>query len=128
MSHIHAQAMMEYAKDALETDTPWERWEYSQNGRYFMSMGSHPTWYDEIKYRRKQKVILINGYEVPEPQRARLADGEVYWTFTFADGVIALRWLSDEDDINYLKNGVVHLSQKAAEKHFEAITSFTMKK
>ena len=127
MSHIHAQAMMEYAKDAMETSKPWERWEFSQNGRYFMSMGSHPTWYDEIKYRRKQKVILINGYEVPEPQRVPLKDGEEYWTLTLSR-VIRLRWFNDEDDRDFLKRGIVHLTKEAAEKHREAITSFTMKK
>lgn len=25
--HIHAELMAEYAKDAMETDKPWERWE-----------------------------------------------------------------------------------------------------
>lgn len=30
--HKHAEAMMEYAKDAMETDKPWERWEYQTPG------------------------------------------------------------------------------------------------
>ena len=28
MGHIHAAAMAEYAKDAAETNKPWERWEF----------------------------------------------------------------------------------------------------
>ena len=28
MGHIHAAVMAEYAKDALETDKPLERWEF----------------------------------------------------------------------------------------------------
>ena len=128
MGHIHAAAMAEYAKDAAETDMPWERWEFSMNSQDYKPLHKHPSWGEGNKYRRKPKVILINGYEVPEPHRERLVDGDVYWTFTFADGVIALRWLSDEDDINYLKNGVVHLTKEAAEKHFNALTSFTTQK
>ena len=27
MKHKHAELMMQYAQDAMETDKPWERWE-----------------------------------------------------------------------------------------------------
>lgn len=33
MGHIHAAAMAEYAKDAAETDKPWERWEFPSTMR-----------------------------------------------------------------------------------------------
>ena len=129
MGHIHAAAMAEYAKDAAETDMPWERWEISmtESGDEYRNLLGHPDWAVTRKYRRKPKTILINGHEVPEPHRTPLKDGEGYWTFTFADGVVALRWLSDEDDGNYLKNGVIHLTKEAAEKHFNALKSFTAK-
>lgn len=29
MKHVHAELMAEYAKDAMETDKPWERWQRS---------------------------------------------------------------------------------------------------
>ena len=127
MAHIHAAAMAEYAKDAAETDMPWERWEISitESGDEYRKLLGHPDWAVTRKYRRKPKTILINGHEVPEPCRTPLQDGEVYWTLTFSDGVINLTWLSDEDDGNYLKNGVVHLTKEAAENHFNALKSFT---
>ena len=126
MGHIHAAAMAEYAKDAAETDMPWERWEVSYpDSDNFRNLFGNPDWATNRKYRRKPKTILINGHEVPEPCRTPLQDGEVYWTFTFSDGVVNLTWLSDEDDGNYLKNGVVHLTKEAAEKHFNALKSFT---
>ena len=109
MGHIHAAAMAEYAKDAAETDQPWERWEVSFSGG-FIDVTGHPNWSVNHEYRRKPKVILINGHEVPEPHHTPLQDGEVYWTFTFSDGVINLTWLSDEDDGNYLKNGFIQLT------------------
>ena len=128
MGHIHAAAMAEYAKDALETDKPWERWEFCHMRGEYQSLHGHPEWVEDNEYRRKPKVILINGYEVPEPQRVPLKDGETYWTFTFYRGVISLRWFSDIDDYNFLKNGVIHLTKEAAEKHFNALKSFTAQK
>ena len=127
MAHIHAAAMAEYAKDAAETDMPWERWEISitESGDEYRNLLGHPDWAVTRKYRRKPKTILINGHEVPEPCRTPLQDGEVYWTLTFSVGVTSLTWLSDEDDGNYLKNGVVHLTKEAAEKHLNALKSFT---
>ena len=126
MGHMHAAAMAEYAKDATETDMPWERWEVSYpDSDRFRNLLGNPDWATNRKYRRKPKVILINGYEVPEPCRTPLEIGEVYWTFTFSDGAINLTWLSDAEDNRYLRNGFIHLTKEAAEKHFNALKSFT---
>ena len=124
MGHIHAAAMAEYAKDAAETDKPWERWEVSFNDG-FVGVTGHPNWSVNHQYRRKPKVILINGHEVPEPCRTPLQDGEVYWTFTFSNGAIDLTWLGDAEDNHYLESGFVHLTEGAAVKHFNALKSFT---
>ena len=74
MGHIHAAAMAEYAKDAAETDMPWERWEVSmtESGDEYRNLLGHPDWAVTRKYRRKPKTILINGHEVPEPHRKPL--------------------------------------------------------
>ena len=129
MGHIHAAAMAEYAKDAAETDMPWERWEISitESGDEYRKLLGHPEWAVTRKYRRKPKVILINGHEVPEPHRTPLKGGEEYWTFTFARGKTSSRW--DDHDIDFccLKNGFVHLTEEAAQKHFNALKSFTDK-
>ena len=130
MGHVHAAAMAEYAKDAAETDMPWERWEISlaESGDEYRNLLGHPDWAVTRKYRRKPKTILINGHEVPEPCRTPLESGVAYWTFTFfcAD-VINVYWTGDSDDNNALKNGFVHLTKEAAERHFEALKSFTAK-
>ena len=80
MGHIHAAAMAEYAKDAVETDLPWKQWEVSltKSGDEYQNLLGHPEWSVTRKYRRKPKTILINGHEVPEPHRTPLKDGEVY--------------------------------------------------
>ena len=129
MGHIHAAAMAEYAKDALETDMPWERWEVSmtESGDEYRNLFGHPDWAVTRKYRRKPKTILINGHEVPEPHRTPLKDGEVYWALSLFSGATSLRWADDDVDNSYLENGFVHLTRDAAEKHYEAIRSFTAK-
>ena len=127
MGHIHAAAMAEYAKDAAETDMPWERWEFSYRGQEYTSLHRHPNWHKNNKYRRKPKVILINGHEVPEPCRTPLYIDDMYWTFTFfaEEGVTHFCWSNDIEEITALKNGFVHLTKEAAEKHFDALKSFT---
>ena len=124
MGHVHAAAMAEYAKDALETDMPWERWEVSFSGG-FIGVTEHPNWSVNHEYRRKPKVILINGHEVPEPHRTPLKDGEEYWVLSPFSKVITLHWQDDRIDNHYLENGFIHLTKEAAEKHFDALKSFT---
>ena len=131
MGHIHAATMAEYAKDAAETDKPWERWEFSYKNQEYKPLEWHPTLAVGNKYRRKPstpKVILINGHEVPEPRRTPLGIGDTYWTFTFFfAGVIEVYWDGDSEDHNAFKNGFIHLTKEAAEKHFNALKSFTAK-
>ena len=129
MGHIHAAAMAEYAKDALETDMPWERWEISlaESGDEYRNLLGHPEWAVTRKYRRKPKVILINGHEVPEPHRTPLQDSEYYWVPDIFTGATRYGWQDDDEDNNYLRNGFIHLTREAAEKHFNALKSFTAK-
>ena len=127
MGHIHAELMAQYAEDALETDKPWERWEFHHKRGEYQSLGSHPYWEVTREYRRKAKTILINGYEVPEPRRTPLKDDEVYWTLSLVRGVTSAHWQNDNIDNVYLKNGFIHLTKEAAEKHFNALRSFTAK-
>ena len=129
MGHIHAELMAQYAEDALESDKPWERWEFSMNSQDYKSLHKHPSWGESNKYRRKPKVILINGHEVPEPCRTPLDIDDEYWTFIFfaEEGVIQFDWADDIEERNAFKNGFIHLTKEAAEKHFNALRSFTAK-
>ena len=125
MAHIHAKLMAQYAEDAAETDKPWERWEFCHMRGEYQSLHGHPEWVGDNEYRRKPKTILINGHEVPEPHRTPLEIDDVYWAFTAIGGVANRYWSDDSECRNALNNGFIHLTREAAEKHYEAIKSFT---
>jgi hypothetical protein len=65
--HPHAELMLLYAQDAMETDKPWERWEseYDQSlGNWYPCTGC-PNWDSPtVSYRRKPKTISIGNKEV----------------------------------------------------------------
>ena len=91
-------------------------------------------WYDAVwlgmksmgRQFHKPKVILINGREVPEPLRTPLMIDDPYWTITFY-GVCGFSWGDSEEDNEALKAGFIHLTKEAAQKHYEALKSFTFK-
>ena len=125
--HKHAALMLQYAKDWAETEEPWKRWEVTSHRNEWVALCGHPYWRAESEYRRKQKVILINGHEVPEPHRTPLKNGEVYWALSLFRGATSLHWKDEDFDNSYLENGFIHLTKEAAEKHFNALKSFTAK-
>jgi len=69
MKHKHARQMMEYAKDAQETDKPWERWEGSHfpGGKWYKCTSSGSMWVDGIEYRRIDPYLeLREAYDMGE--------------------------------------------------------------
>lgn len=56
-AHPHAALMAEYAKDAAETDKPWERWQYKSRftGEWKDLYDGNPGWGECMEYRRKPK-------------------------------------------------------------------------
>jgi hypothetical protein len=58
MKHIHAELMRQYAEDAMETDKPWERWQFSAEGEPWEDIACmNPSWQPEWQYRRKPRPI-----------------------------------------------------------------------
>jgi hypothetical protein len=130
MKHKHAELMALYAQDAMETDKPWERWERRYKGHtYWQSLNCCPTWTPVTEYRRKPRTIKINGFEVPEPVREPLEDGQEYYipSITFGSGAGHHSWRGDNHDDGWLAKGLIHLTKEAAETHAKALLSFTKK-
>ena len=84
--------------------------------------------FDLIKeYTPPANTININGYDVPQPVREPLDNGDMYYAAspTTHGTPIRAEWRHDEFDKNALKNGLIHLSKKAVKKHNKALKSFT---
>ena len=124
---------MEYAKDAMETAEPWERWEYySHRCKWEPFRISGPSWGEESEYRRKPMTININGHEVPEPYRGEMQIGQPYYTpdlhncgADYWDVYHDRQWENGIYDNVAMKNGLLHLTEDAAIAHTRALLSFT---
>lgn len=129
MKHKHAELMLQYAQDAMTTDTPWELWEYKdtyKNGQW-LTLNSNPAWYPTDEYRRKPRTIKINGVDVPEPCREMLEEGTEYWVPLIGSSSLAAMygWEGCSRDERILPRGLIHLTREDAEAHAKALLSFT---
>lgn len=127
-AHIHAELMALYAQDALETDKPWERWQFRNDKSHpWTNCISYVAFCEASQYRRKQKTILINGIEVPEPFRGILESGKKYWcpNLIYEDGADWFYFVQSEDYQNLFNNGLIHLTKENALIHAKALLSFT---
>ena len=125
MGHVHAELMMQYAQDAMETDKPWELWEVRHHDKW-CGLSVNPNWHKPYDYRRKPKMInvtLMNGEVVswPEPQRTELEYGDAYFYVNACGSVAFEEWDCLEWDIDTLFNGWIHLTEEAAKQHAAAL-------
>lgn len=128
--HVHAALMVEYAKDAAETDKPWERWQYRRNATtvWYGDLDENPIWDAVVQYRRKPKTININGHEVPEPLRVRPKDDDLVYTVMIdraSDIVYHTKWADIEAHRAWFARGLVHATEDGAYAHAKALLSFT---
>ena len=114
-AHKHAALMLQYAQDAAETDTPWERWECHDGVAWRPFTMKHPSWLQECEYRRKPKTLTYTA-TIPEPMREAPKKGTDYWlaeptnnTFTSC-----VEWEGDEIDVRLLKRGLCFATKEDA--------------
>jgi len=139
--HKHAELILQYAQDAMETDKPWERWEHRHgngngngNGNDTENPWFTPTvelgFSPSVEYRRKPVYLTINGFYVPKPEKAPLQDGTEYYvpSFNNEEGITVFLWRDSAADLRRLRHGVVHLKTEDAYTHTKALRSFTQAK
>ena len=81
-AHKHARLMLQYAQDALETDKPWERWEW-KGERGWYPLASEFAFSIHCEYRRKPRTLTYT-VTIPEPMReAPQLDTEYYLVSLF---------------------------------------------
>lgn len=131
MAHKHATLMAQYARDAAETDRPWERWEILR-GDSWCDLTENPTWIEYMEYRRKGNVYRIGGIEIPTPLREEPTEGCRYYYIRCRRPASSLvnefsisytNWHGTFDDFRRLWSNICHLSEEAATAHANALNS-----
>lgn len=126
-AHKHAALMLQYAQDAAETDTPWERWEYRTPDGGWWDMDSSPCWDEEAEYRRKLQVIRVGRHEFPKPITEAPEEGTVYWTIESGGRngfyVERYKWRQNGEDESVIQQGLVHLSEADAQAHADVLNA-----
>lgn len=121
--HPHAAALLLYAQDAAETDTPWERWECKDAETGWCTLTDHPVWNKYVHYRRKPQTITVNGVEVPEPMRKEPKNTELYYlAYPISEKLYAqYDWVGTRPDRLWLEKGLIHSTREAAIAHAKAM-------
>lgn len=126
-AYKHADLMLLYAKDAAETDTPWERWEWrGKSGDEFLTCCQHPSWKLNHDYRRKPQVIRVGRHEFPKPITEVPEDGTEYFCLDFGNNgfvVNSSRWTGDVCDTMSITAKRTHLSREAAQAHADTLNA-----
>lgn len=128
-AYKHADLMLLYAKDAAETDKPWERWEWrNKSDAEFLTCQQHPSWKLNYDYRRKPQVIRVGRHEFPKPISEALEIGMKYWFISFSEDLgefspFRVPWNGDKVDKAYLDGRVIHLTESAAQAHADTLNA-----
>ena len=120
-AHKHAALMLQYAKDAMETDRPWERWEVAAPNEWNRCEIS-PSWSEDHNYRRKPEMIKVGKWEFPKPITQRPAPGAIYWATMF-DYSRDRKFIASAEDETLLEGNLCHLSREAAQAHADALNA-----
>lgn|SRR3990167_1022122 len=131
----HAETMIEYAKDALVNEKPWELWErsviqraglYTNGVAEWIDLNGHPSWLPNAEYRRKVMTIKVNGFNIPKPVDCPKLGTKYYIpVITVRPGVNEYTWECSKGDLSLLYLRVVHLDSQAALSHSVAMASAT---
>lgn len=115
--------MVLYAKDAQETDRPWELWErFNPISRKWLDLNDNPTWCAWTSYRRKQKFIIVNGLRVTAPVAHKLNEGTVYWIpCTSHCSARKCEWNNTDHNQWHLDYGLVYLTEEEAQMRLDAM-------
>ncbi|OAM26157.1 hypothetical protein A7P95_10685 [Eikenella longinqua] len=126
--------MLQYAQDAAETDTPWERWETSESKtkigdewvQDWEDLTENPDWHPDVGYRRKPQVTRVGRHEFPRPVSRGLSEmDKFYMVIQRTDAFEAKRcvWASTKQDMDALEAGFIHLSREAAQAHADVLNA-----
>ncbi|OWP27180.1 hypothetical protein [Eikenella corrodens] len=119
-AHKHAALMLQYAQDAAETDSPWERWEVKINNGEWCELNGNPNWVEDWGYRRKPQVIRVGRHEFPKPITRELDGGTDYFYVRVGDTCFEVgsdNWIGCDYDLMRFASRRIHLTNEAAQAH-----------
>ena len=125
-AHKHAALMLQYAQDAAETDSPWERWEFKTDVDTWVELSKNPSWFEDRKYRRKPQVIRVGRHEFPKPITRELNGGTDYFYVRVGDTCFEVssdNWIGSAYDLMRLESRRVHPTREAAQAHADALNA-----
>lgn len=120
--HKHAAAMADYAKDAAETERPWERWEGLGAFGEWEIMLHNPGWHANEQYRRKPRTLTIAGKDVQAPIITAEVGQRVHATGAAGD-VVSMTFVDTHAHYDALANGRLFATPEAAKAAYDAITA-----
>lgn len=99
----------------VATVSPWRPFmEY--HGNVTMHLIDNADFAGACEYRVAPRTILVNGVEVPAPEKDEPEYGESYFLVQSdeEDYVCALAWTGDDCDWRWLNRGLVYLDKESA--------------
>ena len=125
-AHKHAALMLQYAQDAAETDSPWERWEVKINNGEWCELNGNPNWVEDWGYRRKPQVISVGRHEFPKPISKAPLNGISYYFVRTGNSCFEVdicAWVSSRLDNMRLESGRIHLTHEAAQAQADVLNA-----
>ncbi|WP_387693034.1 hypothetical protein [Photorhabdus sp. RM71S] len=122
--HVHAELMLQYAQDALKTDKPWKLWEIGDGADGWDDLDDHPWWIKDSEYRRKPEIIKVGKVSFPKPIcEIPSVNTLCYFVAIHSNmNILNNNWHNDSVVLNtYLKRGLIHLTEDAAQQHLDAL-------
>lgn len=121
-AHPHAERIMEYAKDWMDSPEPWKDWEVYHDATGWMPMTCHPRWHADVRYRRRPESRWIDAFELPTPISRSLQHKDVYYIADFIAGdVLSHIWEDLPYNRNHYQTGLIYDNEPDALKALNAL-------
>lgn len=133
--HPHAELMKLYAEDAMQAAEPWTLWEFQlKDEAVWHRLTNHPAWSHEVKYRRRARVVNIDGVKFPIPTQTAFgySENRDYFTIIVNHFGIVVTEINREsisaDRFNtLLEHGLIFEQRDDCERYVEALSELNKK-
>ena len=115
-AHKHAALMLQYAQDAMETDKPWERWQFrALDTEGWLDCAGGTGFSDLCEYRRKPRTMTYK-VTIPEPLREAPERQRRYFMVSLASGDYfnEFLWCGEAREHAWLKRGLCFATKEDA--------------